>query len=373
MSDNVDDRSDVASALQSSEDVVVEKRDPKAIFYQEMLKMIASKKCNVVIKSKKDYDIQIAAMMEANMLQKKDLSNSQKYFISKFSLLTIGDTTKIIRKKESEKEKPKIYAFLEEIYDIIKAEHERIGHKARLATFEKCKESYENITQEAVTLFLTTCFECERSKRKNTTTNLVSQPIRSSEYLARWQVDLIDCQSFPDGKYKWIMVVQDHFTKAIHLRPLERKIAAAVAWNLLDIMLTDGAPVILQSDNGKEFVASVIKELKILWPDLHIIHGRPRHPQSQGSVERANGIVKTLLGVWMRTNQKTNWSLGIKFVQFQYNIAYNRHLKMSPFKAKFGIDAPIGLAATCIPSEKWTQLSSEKDLNLILKSMILFY
>jgi hypothetical protein len=51
--------------------------------------------------------------------------------------------------------------------------------------------------------------------------------------------------------------------------------------------LVFGAPHILQSDNGREFTAEIIKELKVLWPDLAIFHGKPRHPQSQGSVERS--------------------------------------------------------------------------------------
>jgi len=52
--------------------------------------------------------------------------------------------------------------------------------------------------------------------------------------------------------------------------------------------LTFGAPKILQSDNGREFVNSVINELKDLWPECVIVHGHPRHPPSQGSIERSN-------------------------------------------------------------------------------------
>jgi hypothetical protein len=51
-----------------------------------------------------------------------------------------------------------------------------------------------------------------------------------------------------------------------------------------------GPPQSLHSDNGREFVSVVITELKTLFPDLVFIRGRPRHPQSQGCVERANGI-----------------------------------------------------------------------------------
>jgi transposase InsO family protein len=56
--------------------------------------------------------------------------------------------------------------------------------------------------------------------------------------------------------------------------------------------------MILQSDNGREFTANIITDLKSLWPDLKIVHGRPRHPQSQGSEERANADVKEMLATW---------------------------------------------------------------------------
>ena len=46
---------------------------------------------------------------------------------------------------------------------------------------------------------------------------------------------------------------QDHLTKFCHLRPLKSKEAKEVARNLFEIFCQFGAPVILQSDNGKEF------------------------------------------------------------------------------------------------------------------------
>ena len=68
---------------------------------------------------------------------------------------------------------------------------------------------------------------------------------------------------------------------------------------ILDICLLFGAPNILQSDNGAEFTASIISQLKDLWPECKIVHGKPRHPQSQGSVERANADIKDMTVTWM--------------------------------------------------------------------------
>ena len=73
-------------------------------------------------------------------------------------------------------------------------------------------------------------------------------------------------QSMSQNSYKWIMVYQDHLTKFVILRALTSKRAAEIADQLLDIFLLFGAPSILQSDNGSELTAQVIKELKDIWP-----------------------------------------------------------------------------------------------------------
>jgi len=93
------------------------------------------------------------------------------------------------------------------------------------------------------------------SKKKGSTAKkvLVVKPIISSEMNSRCQIDLIDMQAQPDGEYKFILVYQNHLTKFVLLRPLIQKRAEEVAYVLLDIFTTFGAPSILQSDNGREF------------------------------------------------------------------------------------------------------------------------
>jgi len=91
------------------------------------------------------------------------------------------------------------------------------------------------------------------------------------------------------------MVCHDNLTKFCVLRALATKRATKVAFQLADIFLLVGAPSILQSDNGSEFTSYVITELTAVWPDLKMVHGKPRHPRSQGSVEHANGDIKDML------------------------------------------------------------------------------
>ena len=107
--------------------------------------------------------------------------------------------------------------------------------------------------------------------------SLVVKPIISTSMNSRCQVDLIDMQSQPDGSYKIILNYQDHLTKMVILRPLQSKTAEEVAYQLVDIFCLQGAPSILQSDNGREFTNKLIQNVLELWPECHLVHGKPRH------------------------------------------------------------------------------------------------
>ena len=109
-----------------------------------------------------------------------------------------------------------------------------------------------------------------------------------------------------------------------------------VAFQLLDIFLLFGSPAILHSDNGSEFTAQVITELKSLWPQLVMVHGKPRHPQSQGSVERANRNIKDILVSWMSGNNTGDWTIDLKFTQQQKNCSHQ-----TPYKALFCENLPV--------------------------------
>ena len=95
------------------------------------------------------------------------------------------------------------------------------------------------------------------------------------------------------------------------------------------------------SHNGSEFTASVIMELKLLWPDRLMVHGKPRHPQSQSSVERLNCDVKDMPTAWLGDNNSTDWPMELRFVQFQKNSSYYSGIKQSSYKALFGDNVTI--------------------------------
>ncbi len=79
-------------------------------------------------------------------------------------------------------------------------------------------------------------------------------------------------------------------------------------------------PDILQSDNGGEFLGKCISIIKIQFKTIHIVKGRPRYPQSQGSVERSNGTFKNCLNDWRVENPEGSWAkIGVYVVNTQMN------------------------------------------------------
>ena len=83
----------------------------------------------------------------------------------------------------------------------------------------------------------------------------------------------------------------DVFSHFLWLRPLESKSSQVIAIELECIYMEYGSPEIIQCDQGGEFK----KALKLLCDRMNIklIYSRPRHPQSQGKVERCHRTLRS--------------------------------------------------------------------------------
>ena len=238
------------------------------------------------------------------------------------------------------------------MFNVVQKIHIATRHGGRDKMIKEANKKYANVSIEALELFFKElCEECQLKKRKLASKDLVVKPIVSKQFNSCGQMDLIDMQSLSYNDYRYIMAYQDNITTFVVLRPLKSKRATDVAMQILDIFLLFGAPNILQSDNGAEISVSIISQLKDLWPECKIVHGKPRHPQSQGSVARANADIKDITVTWMRENSCNDWPVGIKFVQFQKNLSYHLGIKQTPYKAMFGVEAKVGLTSSSLPDE----------------------
>ena len=154
-------------------------------------------------------------------------------------------------------------------------------------------------------LYLSLCVPFLK-KSKVSKKGLVVKPMLFSAMNPRVQVNLIDMQSQEDGENKWILVYQDHFTKFVQLRTVTSARPPETPYQFLVIFSIFGAPSVLQSSNGREFVNSVREELYSMWKSLNIVHVTPRHSQSQGSVGRANRDIKDMSVTWLQSDSTTH-------------------------------------------------------------------
>ena len=103
-------------------------------------------------------------------------------------------------------------------------------------------------------------------------------------------MDQIDVRNAPDGDYNWICHVIDQYTKYHILFPMKSKEAKEVVTGIRERAFSYfGLPYILHSDNGCEFVNSVIVDTINIWPgECKIVNGKPRSNWVQGCVEKGN-------------------------------------------------------------------------------------
>ncbi|XP_043467654.1 uncharacterized protein LOC122501927 [Leptopilina heterotoma] len=99
-----------------------------------------------------------------------------------------------------------------------------------------------------------------------------------------------------------------------------------------------------------------------------MVHGRPRHPQTQGSVERANGDVENMLRAWIIDNKSIEWARGCYEVQWMKNASKHRTINRAPYEAVFG---PVknGLASFNLPQDVAENLNTEEELEIDLLNL----
>ena len=195
--------------------------------------------------------------------------------------------------------------------------------------------------------FLKSCPDCQLHKPFPTVAP-PPRPIRAFGPFERLQADIIDMapgkkQSFMTnnrGHYRYILVIKDYFSKFCWLFPTKTKSANEVHSIMHNFFYYDeGAPKYLQTDNGKEFIAEVIKNLCTSL-GVKIIHGRPYHPESQGQVGNLNKRVKKKIAehICQRPpdEQAKLWPYLLSRVAREINSTWHHTIQDVPFRVLKG-------------------------------------
>lgn len=171
------------------------------------------------------------------------------------------------------------------------------------------------------------CLPCLRYTSKKTGYH----PLKSIESInagEHWAIVLI---AMPGG---FILNIVDIATRLAVLKALDSKKQEVVAWALWEVMCLLGPHKNLQSDNGKEFVNTVMKALLKRLGTAHRAVAS-YHPRANGSVERVNAEVESIIKK-MCESHITQWRQYLPFAMLAYNSRVSTRTQSMPFALMFG-------------------------------------
>ena len=147
------------------------------------------------------------------------------------------------------------------------------------------------------------------------------------------------CEPTPDG-YRYILVIADYFSKWTEAFPIKDKCADTVADVLVNkIILRFGMPLVIHSDQGREFENGLMKSLCYL---LGCVKTRtaPYHPESDGMVERFNRTCLMMLSMFVN-DRRDNWHELLPFVMHAYRTSVHESTRYSPFRLMMGEECSL--------------------------------
>ena len=238
-----------------------------------------------------------------------------------------------------------------EIFDVIKHSHvNQASHLKSDRTWNLIQESYHNIPRELVKFYCDICPICNSKQPVVKQYKGAKKPIESLTYRDRFVIDLIDYKEDPQKWdsddpeteiFRWLLTVKDHLTHLLFAAPLKHKSAKEVARELYKLFSLIGYPLILHADNGSEFTAEdVITNLRKLNPCAFTVHGRPRKPNDQGSIERGNQDIKKTVAAIVQEkrgkNEEASWLTEYPNAIASINATANRG-EVSAYHMVFGM------------------------------------
>jgi len=217
-----------------------------------------------------------------------------------------------------------------------------------------------------VKTYVDQCVECQAGSSARLERNATLQPVRVAALIERVSVDLIGPlpASFP-LKNKYCLTAIEHASRYALAYPLPTKAAPHIAAALLHLVSVVGAPRILQSDSGSEWLSSTTQSLLRRYDIKHRMSSSG-HPHSQGLVERFNKTLTDQLVKVCSTRDVTMWEAYLTDILLGYNSSRHDSTKLEPGRVFFG-RLPRLVGPSGQPTNEPRQLTLHRLLPLLLR------
>jgi transposase InsO family protein len=156
-----------------------------------------------------------------------------------------------------------------------------------------------------------TCEGCQFYARKSNLPAHVLQTIPITWPFAVWGLDIVGPLRKAPGGYTQLLVAIDKFSKWVEVRPITNLRAEQAVMFFTDIVYRFGVSNSIITDNGSQFIGRKFLEFYDKF-HIRVDWAAVAHPQTNGPVERANGMI--LQGLKPRIFDQLNKS-GQKWLQ----------------------------------------------------------
>jgi transposase InsO family protein len=138
------------------------------------------------------------------------------------------------------------------------------------------------------------------------------------------------------GNLRYVVVAMEYFSKWIEAKPLATITSVTVQKFFgQNIVCRYGVPKAITVDNGTQFDAETFKEFcNQIGTKIHF--ASVRHPELNGLVERANGIIMTGIMKLIFNQPRGKWPDELIKVAWSHNTTISRSTGFTPFKLLFG-------------------------------------
>ncbi|XP_058448821.1 uncharacterized protein LOC131428795 [Malaya genurostris] len=196
---------------------------------------------------------------------------------------------------------------------------------------------WKNMRQD-IENYVKQCDSCQKNKIGRANKIPMKITTTSSEPFEKLYMDIVVLPESDWGN-RYGLVMQDDLTRYLIVAPMTNQESSTVAQTFVDHYICKfGTPAELVTDNGTNFVSSLMKNVcKIL--KIKKITTSTYHPQAN-LVERSNRELKTYLRQYVGSDP-TTWDQLLPFFTFEYNTTINSSTGYTPFELLYGKRANI--------------------------------
>ena len=178
--------------------------------------------------------------------------------------------------------------------------------------------------------WLKSCTMCQRLKPGPGPGRLPLRQEIMSYPMERVAMDLMGPWPTTKKGHKYVLVIQDYFSKWVEAFPLRQHTAPVVARVLVrEYFCRYGAPERLHTDQGTEFNSALMRSIYDLW-GVSKTRTSPYTPWSDGMVERCNRSLKCLISTHVG-DDRNDWDEHLWAVVMAYNATEHKSTGFTPF------------------------------------------